>query len=181
MRFQPIVGAATPPSTVSGLGVSDALRLELAPGQHRWLIDHLEEIRGPLEEEMQLARARADERGSAESAERLEAIEHELQLLRVLRAQIPAFDHNEAVVFVGPTGMVLDLVRETVRDVVEELGALVAGRGVGDPSWHARLRETAEGAAAWVRTLLDCEAVELFRFEPDVDPSGRAAASVAGD
>ena len=60
--------------TVSGLGVCDALRLELAPVQLPWLADELDEMRGPLDEA--LARARADD-----AAEDAAGHKYELRLL----------------------------------------------------------------------------------------------------
>jgi hypothetical protein len=71
--------------------------------------------------------------------------------------------------FVGPTALVLDLVGGTMRNVVDALGELVHGRATGDPEWHARLRNATAAASAWVRTFLDCEAVELFAFDLEAD------------
>jgi hypothetical protein len=165
MQFQP-TGGSVPFGSVCGLGVTDALRLDLAPVQLAWLIDELEEIRGPLEEELQRARARcADDPGEL-AADKLDASEHELRLLRMMRAQLPASDHGGRVAFVGPTEMVLDLARETMRNVVDALSELVRGKAMCDPDWHDRVRHTAEAAIAWVQTFLECENVELFRFDP---------------
>jgi hypothetical protein len=66
--------------------------------------------------------------------------------------------------------MVLELIRDTMRHVVDALTALVHEKAVGDPAWGARVRETAEAASAWVQTFLDCKAVERFRFDPEADP-----------
>src|SRR3954470_14727800 len=144
MRFQPIAGGAIPSGSVAGLGVSDALRLDLAPVQVPWLIDQLDEVRGPLEEELQLARARCTDEACDVAAERLEAAEHELQLLRMMRAELPGRDHDGRVMFVGPTGLVLDLVRGTMRNVVGALSELVHGKAIGDPDWYGRVHVTAE-------------------------------------
>jgi hypothetical protein len=172
MRFQPIAGGMVPSGSVCGLGVTDALRLELAPVQLRWLIDELEEVRGPLEEQLQRERARCADAPDELASEQLDATEHELQLLRMMRAQLPASDRDGTVAFVGPTGMVLDLVRGTMRNVVQALSELVRGEAIGDPDWHDRVGQTAEAATAWVKAFLDldCEAVELFRFDPESDP-----------
>jgi hypothetical protein len=140
--------------TVSGLGVCDALRLELAPVQLPWLADELDEMRGPLEEA--LRRSGADEAA---------AHEYELRLLRMMRAQLA---DERTTVFVGPTGMVDEAVRGAMRNVVGALAELVHDRELADGD---RLRETAAAAEAWVRTFVDLRAVVAFNFDPEAEPS----------
>lgn len=72
-----------PPSgRVSGLGVCDALRLELAPLQVSWLAVELDATRARLEDRVQaLDRNQRDE---------LDRLGYELHLLRLMRAQLPA-------------------------------------------------------------------------------------------
>jgi hypothetical protein len=155
---------------VRGLGVSDALQVELEDVQLSWLIDELEEMRGPLEESLQLARARCiDDPADGAAAEELEATEHQLRLLRMVRAQLPPSGHGGRVSFVGPTELVLDVVRETTRNVVAALSELVHGQDVGHGDWHTRVSQASGAAAAWVQTFLDCETVELFAFDPSAD------------
>lgn len=149
---------ATTRRTVSGLGVCDALRLELAPVQLPWLVDELDEMRGPLEEA--LLRARADE-----AADDVAAHEYELRLLRMMRAQLA---DGRTTVFVGPTGMVDEAVGGAMRNVVGALAELVGDRDVADGE---RLRETAAAADAWVRTFVDLRAVVAFNFDPEAEPS----------
>lgn len=144
--------------TVSGLGVCDALRLELAPVQLPWLADELDEMRGPLEEA--LARARADD-----ATDDAAGHEYELRLLRMMRAQLA---DERSTVFVGPTGMVDEAVGGAMRNVVGALSELVHDREAADAE---RLRETAEAANAWVRTFVDLRAVVAFNFDPDAEPS----------
>ena len=55
-------------ASVSGLGVCDVWRLELTAEQWPWLMDELEEIRGPLEEELRRAWAQQAVDDSADSA-----------------------------------------------------------------------------------------------------------------
>jgi hypothetical protein len=143
--------------TVSGLGVCDALRLELLPAQLPWLADELDDMRAPLEEA--LMRARADE-----SADEAAGHEYELRLLRMMRAQLDA----RTTVFVGPTGMVDEAVRGTMRNVVGALAELVHDREVADGE---RLRATAAAADAWVRTFVDVRAVLAYNFDPEAEPS----------
>jgi hypothetical protein len=144
--------------TVSGLGVCDALRLELVSAQLPWLADELDDMRGPLEEA--LMRARADD-----AADEAAGHEYELRLLRMMRAQLA---DETATVFVGPTGMVDEAVRGAMRNVVGALAELVHDREVADGE---RLRATAAAADAWVRTFVDLRAVVAFNFDPEAEPS----------
>jgi hypothetical protein len=80
-------------ATVSGLGVCDVLRAQLAPVQRDGL-----------------ARA-LDARIAAHAPER--------PVLERLRAQIP--DHPEPFVLVGPAGLVLALARDCLAEAVEAL------------------------------------------------------------
>jgi len=71
-----------------------------------------------------------------------------------------------------------------MRNVVASPSVLVRGNAMGDPEWHAHVHDTAQAATAWIQTFLDCEAVQLFRFEPEADPLGdgqRMAAVVEED
>ena len=56
-------GASVPSGSASGLGVCDVWRLELSAGQWPWLADELDELRGPLEEELQRARMARERSG----------------------------------------------------------------------------------------------------------------------
>jgi len=71
---------------VSGLGVCDVWRLELWP----WLVDELEELRGPLEEALQHARAKQAVDHSEALADEVCAREYDLRRVRAMRAQLPA-------------------------------------------------------------------------------------------
>jgi hypothetical protein len=146
--------------SVSGLGVCDALRLELEPVQLPWLADELDEMRGPLEEA--LARARTEGTEDEAAAHR-----YELRLLRMMRAQIPDARAAAPMVFVGPTGLVDEAVRGTMRNVVGALAELAHGASA-EPG---RLRDAAAAADAWVRTFLDLRAVVAFNFDPEAEPS----------
>jgi len=74
------------------------------------------------------------------------------------------------VVFVGPVELMRELVGGTVRNVVGALSELVDAHRMGDEHGRARLIETAQAAAAWVQTLIDCQEVEAFSFDPHADP-----------
>jgi hypothetical protein len=168
MQSEPIAVGVPPSGSVSGLGVCDALRVELQPVQVSWLVDELEEMRGPLEEEVQRAGAGCAASGPNETDRR--DLEYELRLLRLMRARLPAASHQEPFVFIGPSGMVQDVVHGTMRNVAGALSELASGRVSDDPESRAGLRDTAAAAAAWVDTFLECQAVVGFKFDPHADP-----------
>ena len=144
MQDQPIAGAAR--SSVSGLGVCDVWRLELSAGQWPWLLDELEEVRGPLEETLQRARAQEAVDASEAASDALAALEHELRLVRMMRAQLPAVDHGEGVVFVGPADLLRELVRSTLRYVVDALSDSVSAQ-LTDRAARRRLIDVATAAS----------------------------------
>jgi hypothetical protein len=162
MQHKPIAVGDPPSGRARGLGVSDVLELELAPIQVPWLIDELDEVRGPLEEALQRVRATSP----AHSDEALEAGEYELRLLRLMRSRLPSYATEEPVRFVGPSGMVETLVRGVVRNVASAVSELA---GQPRPDAHA-LRDAGAAVAAWTSTLVDCLDVARFNFDPDADP-----------
>jgi hypothetical protein len=171
MQSEPSAVNASPArGTVSGLGVCDALRVELLSFQLPWLIDELEEMRGPLEEELQRARAAASSAtGDADDDEG--ARQYELRLLRVMRGQLPGKRVDGSVVFVGPSDMVVEAVRGAAGNVVHALVELMHDRAHSDEAGCQRLRVTAAAAVAWVETLADCRAVTAFSLDADGDAS----------
>jgi hypothetical protein len=161
MQREPIAINPPPSGRVSGLGVCDALRLELVPAQVPWLVDELDVMRGPLEE--QLLRTSADDRDQAE------VLGHELHLLRLMRAQLPGA-HDEPLTFVGPAGRVCRIAHAVLGNAVAALAEHV---GEGPPrSADARgwLREIVAVVTAWAETVADCHAVEGYSFDPGADP-----------
>ena len=138
-----------------GLGLSDALRVELRPVQVPWLIDALDAMAGPR------ALHQADGR---EQEER----EYELRLIRMMRAGLTAAD-RAAVAFIGPSGMVVDAIRIAMRGAMDALREL-AGEDPIEEHLTEQLRQTADAVAAWVRTYLDCRAVVWFNVDPDAEP-----------
>lgn len=173
MQDQGIAGApraSVPAGSVSGLGVCDVWRLELSPVQWPWLVDELDEVRGPLEEALHRVWAQrvVDESGAL--ADELSAREYELRLVRAMRAQLPARDHDKAVVFVGPAELVRGLVAGTLRNVVSALSERVGADRVGDEHARSRLIETARAAGAWAQTFVECQEVDAFSFDAAADP-----------
>ncbi|MGH2944723.1 MAG: hypothetical protein ACRDPC_00315 [Solirubrobacteraceae bacterium] len=163
-------GASAPGRSVSGLGVCDVWRVELSAVQWPWLVDELEAARGPLEEALQRAWAEQAVDDGEAVAENVAAREYELRLVVMMRAQLPAHDHEEGVVFVGPADLLRELVSGTLRRVVDALGDCVDAQRLTDAESRERLVVTAEAAEAWARTFVECQKVETFHFDPDADP-----------
>jgi hypothetical protein len=155
--------------TVRGAGVSDVLIVDLQPAQIPWLVDELETLRGPLEEEWHRvsANAAASKHGDA-ACERDERL-YELKLVRMMRAGLPATGHDAPVTFAGPTVLVCELVHGAMHNAAATLAELTHGSRA-EPREHERLEAVANAAAAWVQTFLDLRAVVWFNFDPDADP-----------
>ena len=168
MRDQRIAGRER--ASVSGLGVCDVWRLELSAEQWPWLMDELDEIRGPLEEALRRVWAQQALDDSAEVAQEVSAREYELRLVRLMREQLPAAGQSGGVVFVGPAELVRELVPAVLSNVVDVLNSCVAELRSTDPESRARLLGIAAAADAWARTLIDCLELETSSVDPRADP-----------
>jgi hypothetical protein len=155
---------------VGGLGVCDALRVELDAVQLPWLIDVLEEMRGPLEEQLQRARADHERDNDEDTARELNEREYELRLVRLMRSRLAIPSDASPVTFVGPSAMVFDVVVATMRNVTATLGELAEGRAGNGHERDDHLRLAAAAALAWVDTFVACRAVTSFNFDGDADP-----------
>ncbi len=142
MHDHRIAATGTPgPSTVTGLGVCDALRVRLEPVQVAWLIDELEELRTPLEEQLQRT-PDGDER---------DAVERELAALRRMRAQLPAAGAGIGAVLCGPADPVAGLVLAALRSCAAALAELTQGQLRGDAPHAGRPAAITRRGAAWRR------------------------------
>jgi hypothetical protein len=151
MQSDRSAGVAAVSGSVRGLGVCDALQLELAGLQWPGLARALE------------ARTAALARGSPDDAP---ARGEERRVLSRLRAQLPEAP-GAAFVVAGPAGLVLELVHRCLADAVAALA-----RGLADgapPSLAAEPAHDAAVAAAWIATALDCRAVERYCFDAETD------------
>jgi len=148
---------------VTGLGVCDALRLELEPAQVPWLVDELDVMRGPLEEQL--------ERTSADDHEQFEVLSHELHLLRLMRAQLPGMPHDKPLTFVGPAGRVCRIANAVLANAVAALAAHVGEGPPRSEDARAWLHEIVAVVGAWAQTVADCYTVEGYTFEPAADPT----------
>ena len=143
---------APPAGSVRGLGVCDALRVELVPEQ-------LDDVERVLSARIAALEARGHEAGTEGSAETHRA----LLRMRVERANLP--------VLVGPSGLVIEIAQACMGEAVLALSERLRA-GAGHPSELSGLARAACAVAAWVATLSDCREVEGYTFEPGVDPAG---------
>jgi hypothetical protein len=156
--------------SVSGLGVCDVWRLELTRDQWPWLADELDEMRGPLEEELAVVKSQHAEDPSQSTAERIGAIKYELRIVAMMRARLLASIGDEPVIFAGPAELVRELVIGALREVVSAFGDIVTAGPLGDRDAWSRVTTTADAARAWARTVAACRELETFRFDPTADP-----------
>jgi len=108
--------AASPPpaGNVHGLGVVDALRIDVQPAQLPWLTAEIDILRYCLEDELEHRRARYDElpqaakdhrRPAARKAEQeLERRAYQLRVLAMIREQLPITAEAAAAAVAGPWG-----------------------------------------------------------------------------
>ena len=169
MHGEPTAIDALARPRVYGLGVCDVLRVELDPVQLPWLIDEIEEMRGPLEEQLQRTRAEHERRDDDETARELAERSYHLRLLRLMRARLPCRDYEQPTTFLGPSAMVSDIVQATMRNVTATLSE-TAARSPGDRQQEEFLHRTAIAARAWVETFLACRAATSFNFDGEADP-----------
>jgi hypothetical protein len=169
MQVDRIAGVVRVAGSVRGLGVCDALRVELAPVQRAALEAQLTARTAALEQRRAAleAVARACTGPHANEGE-LTGVRDELRLLTRLRAEMPTLA-PEAFTFTGPAGLVLELVGACLAAAVTCADARL-GEGRPGAPWAAACERELEAAAAWIATALDCRAVEEFCFEPGVDP-----------
>jgi hypothetical protein len=184
MQVDRIAAVARLAGTVRGLGVCDVLRVELEPVQRAGLEAQLTARTAELEqrrEDLEAAGwARADPEAAGQEAvwgtptgrlrdedEELRAVRDELRVLERVREGMSAAP--EPLDLTGPAGLVLELVGACLVSAVGSADARL-GEGAPGVTWVGVCERELEAAAAWIRTALDCRAVEAFCFDPDADP-----------
>jgi hypothetical protein len=158
--------------SVRGAGVCDVLRVELQPVQRALLVERTDAIQSSLQDELARQAAAPEPRNQRET-EALRLARNELRLLELLQARLPAGGVDGPFELVGPADMVTRLARECVGIAAERLADLVGADSERGPKTRERLIAAATAAAAWVRTFVDCQAVEDFSFDPWADPAWR--------
>jgi hypothetical protein len=139
MQSQSTAETSALSGSVRGLGVCDALRLELLPEQLPQLVEQVEALRRSSDA-------------------------YELHLANLLHDALPTPDTSWPFTFTGPTHLVRDIVRSSLRIAAAALAEALCTRS------SERLAHTSACAAAWARTELECRAVEEFSFDPAADP-----------
>ena len=169
MQSERIAEASALSGSVRGLGVCDALRVELAPEQLPGLVDQIEAHSAALRDEIERRRATLiprDLRGTAA----LDEAESELRLIELLRGELPtAGETNQPFVVIGPAGPIGAMVRGAMRHAVEALSELALATSRDDAGGRDRLTRAAAAAIAWVRTYIEAQAVEDFSFDTERD------------
>src|SRR4051812_142089 len=169
MQSERIAETSALSGSVRGLGVCDALRVELAAEQLPGLAEQLEAHSAALRDEIERRRAALmprDLRGAAQ----LDEAESELRLLELLRGELPATgEASEPLVVIGPAAPIGAMVRGAMRHAVEALSELVLAASRHDAGARERLMQATAAAAAWVRTYTGAQAVEDFSFDTQRD------------
>jgi hypothetical protein len=98
-------------------------------------------------------------------ADEVATLEYELCAVRRMRAQLPAADHRGPIVLVGPADLLRELVRGTLRYVVDALSDSANALRLGDRDACQRLVETARAASDWAQTVADCHELEFFKLD----------------
>jgi hypothetical protein len=168
MQHDRTAGTADVSGWVRGLGVRDALRLALEPVQRPLLAERLAGMTAAFEARLGPCEDAARSREDA-ALEALAKAHSDLYRARLMQDGLRASDARAPFAFVGPSAMVLELVKACLSGAVAELAARLGGESV--EASPRSLERAAEAAAAWLRTFLDCRAVENFCFVPLVDPS----------
>jgi hypothetical protein len=180
-RFEPAPAPSV--GTVVGLGVTDALRIELQPCQIEGLVSELEELAGPLAEAYEHARGRwleisrlgdrAWPPSVADAEHDLSAAAYVLRALSALRTQAPSTAPTTSVALVGPTELLTTIVVGAAQHAAATLVQMLDESDRPAPDGIERLRRLGAAARAWAETYADCRTVEWFSFDPNWDPVER--------
>ena len=165
------VSSPDPPwsDRVRGLGVCDAVQLQLEPEQLPWLLDEFNELCLAHEQGLSEAAARramaADPQRSRHAAESTESHRDELALLRAVRTRISSGSDASTIVC-GPAPLMSSVVRAVTQAAAERLAELAGEHPAGrDAAASGRILRTAATTTAWVQTLVALQQLEWFTFE----------------
>jgi hypothetical protein len=147
--------------SVTGLGICDALRVELEPVQVPWFVDEVEETCRAREETYVVVR-----RSGAEQHD-VAAADYRVRELQLIRRQIDDAVAGERIVVFGPGMTMSELIRGSMRHAISSLAELAESGNVSDLGAQTRLAETAAAAVAWIATFRDAQSVEWYSFDPD--------------
>ncbi len=142
MQSERIAEASALSGNVRGLGVCDALRLVLFPGQLSHLIEAVEALCRSLEQEVPSDKTT-----------------YELRLVGLLQDQLPPGHTLQPFAFIGPAHLIRDLVSSSMRAAAAALvDALGDWRG---PRWRCQVRPLGlagrRDLARWRRPRVGCD------------------------
>ena len=173
---------ARPPRVGSavGLGLTDALRVDLMPCQLSAFAEEIDALREPLQLTLDRARAEWDDVANEalaagatayrDAEEELAAAAYRVRLLAAISSQLPATTAVEPVTIVGPAGMVSTLIANAVANAASKLAARIPASVPLDESAREDLRLRASALNAWVNTYVDCCEIVWFRLDTNWDP-----------
>jgi hypothetical protein len=179
--FTSTLRPSSPPhrGTVQGLGVTDALRVELEPCQLDACLTAIDEYRRTLE------RALVDEwdrwaalpnelRGIQAAAagpleDEMDDRGYDLRVLNAMRTQL--VESLATPVLCGPSRIVSQVVAGAACNAVEAFSGLMLGERQDGREARAELLRALTVAGAWVKTHVDSQEVQSFSFDADFDDS----------
>lgn len=166
--------------SVQGLGLTDALRVELRMCQVSDFVEVVEELRGPLVEAyvharrdwLSLSRGETVAPPEAVSAaeEELSIAAYKLRVNAAIRAQMPPTRADEPIMVVGPATTISAIIDGATRDVAEEVGEMLADAPRLGVDLETAMPQRAAALQAWVQTYVDCRAMGSYNFDPNWDP-----------
>lgn len=151
MQSERIAEASALSGSVRGLGVCDALRLELVAAQLPGLVEQIAAAAAALRDEIE-QRTAASVPGDGRGADQVEAVEAELRLVESLRDQLPTQPPPASFVVIGPAGAIGTMVGG--RHAARSRGVVRAGAR-DHTTQRRRARATRERGGRRVR--LDAE------------------------
>ena len=182
----PAQSSGTSPWTgrVLGLGVTDVLRIELAPEQVPSLVEQLDVLRDVYKDSVSHDRARCEAiRDFAREArlpraiqaeKDLDASEFDLEALDIIASQVREVDCDQPgpVTIHGPSRIIAELVREATLQAAAKLNELLASAPRNEADAREQLVAAGAAVKAWTEIYVECAAVEWFKFDLDPAPTG---------
>jgi hypothetical protein len=151
--------SATPSAgSVRGLGICDALFVELQPRQVSACVDEIEAL------------ARVLKVALASGSDDSERERYELRVLGGALSRLLEPVDRDNPVLLGPAPLVSQIVAGAASEAVTQLHETVDANRGADERARTELRRLSDDAAAWMDTYLDALAVQWFCFDPDFSP-----------
>jgi hypothetical protein len=153
------------PGRVVGLGVTDALRVALEPCQLDACLAELDEIRHLRDQVL----VEAWQQGETAHDEQLDRARYDVNVVAAVRRYL--VETAPAPVLCGPASLVSEVVVGATHDVAETFAGLLVTGPELHPDAAGQLLAGLKTLDAWVRTYVDCRALETFSFDANTDHS----------